>query len=157
MHRFEPNPGPRYSSYVYSNLPHMFIQGLSAKKETVWGEGGKQLMVEWGQNRRFLRCWPCRRFLRCHFEPTAAERLQRRLEFISTYQNRFVCKLSTRSGSIWRRKAGQRGWEQNVPLATLSLYHTVSSLFAQVRWFEHLQFNPLISQKLDNIVKFIQT
>ena len=54
MHRFEINYGQRYSSYIYSDLPHTLGQGRGGNLRRFKEQGGKQLMVEWGQNRRFL-------------------------------------------------------------------------------------------------------
>ena len=43
MHQFEINPGPRYSSYAYPNLPHRLIEGLSAK----WRQSKEQEASSW--------------------------------------------------------------------------------------------------------------
>ena len=123
------------------------------------GAWGKKCTVIGGRKGQFWRYWQRRRSLRHDFESLTTMRLQRRLEFASSYPKRCVQKLPTRYYSRWSRTGGRNAWEANAPPPTIprfTIHTAICELSDEVRWNEDLPYPLKINDTVDVIVTFIQ-
>ena len=158
------HPWTQYKPNIFSSAAPVLTLHIVEVYEIIpqagRGPGVKKWTVIGGRRGRFWWQWQCRRSLRYDFESLTTRRLQRRLEFAPTYRERFVSNLPTRSERRWSRTEGPSGREPIGPPPTMprfTIHKAISSVFAQVRWNEHLPWVLKISDPDQAIVTFIQT